>query len=99
MPVNSSHNSSKRDKLPDWEKYFCNFAHNQFLLNEMVYRHEKIMKIFKDCRRDNLNALWSLEELYVADVKEESFANVLENRLKPIYDSAKTLGYAVWLSN
>lgn len=98
MPVNSSFNSSKRDKLPDWERYFVRFAQNQFRLNEMIYTHEKLAHLFGECQRDNLNALWSLEELYIKNIERDRFVRILEDRLKPIYDSAKTQGYGIWLA-
>lgn len=97
MPVDASLNSSKRNKLPDWNKYFRDFAQNQFILNESVYRYPGINKIFGSCRRDNLNALWSAEELYLKGIEEEQFIRVLGNRLRPIYDSAHTQGYSVWM--
>ena len=98
MPVNSSLNSSKRDKLPDWERYFVRFAQNQFRLNEMIYTHEKLAHLFGECQRDNLNALWSVEELYIKNIEQDRFVRTLEDRLKPIYDSAKTQGYGIWLA-
>ena len=98
MPVNSSFNSSKRDKLPDWERYFVRFAQNQFRLNEMIYTHEKLAHLFGECQRDNLNALWSLEELYIKNIERDRFVRILEDRLKPIFDSAKTQGYGIWLA-
>ncbi len=98
MPVNGSLNSSKRDKLPDWNRYFGGFAQNQFVLNETVYRYPEINKFFQDCQRDNLNTLWSTEELYVQGIQRDKFIGVLENRLKPIYDSAHTQGYGIWLA-
>lgn len=98
MPVNASLNSSKRDKLPDWERYFVRFAQNQFKLNEMVYTYERLADLFGACKRDNLNALWSVEELYIKNIKQNQFMKVLEDRLKPIYDSAKTQGYGIWLA-
>lgn len=96
MPVNSSLNSSKRDKLPDWDAYFERFAQNQFVLNEMIYQYEKLAHFFEACQRDNLNALWSMEELYIKNIKKDRFVRVLEGRLKPIYDSARTQGYRIW---
>lgn len=98
MPVNASSNSRKRDKLPDWDRYFVRFAQNQFVLNEAIYKYEKIAQIFGECQRDNLNALWSTEELYIKNIEKNRFVKVLENRLKPIYDSARTQGYGIWLA-
>ena len=54
--------------------------------------------MFRECQRDNLNSLWSMEELYIKGIDENQFIRVLESRLKPIYDSARTQGYGVWLA-
>ena len=99
MPVNSSLNSSKRDRLPDWNTYFSGFAQNQFVLNQMIYKYERLAHMFRECQRDNLNSLWSMEELYIKDIDENQFIRVLESRLKPIYDSARTQGYGIWLAS
>lgn len=96
IPVDASLNSSKRDKLPDWDRYFADFAHNQFMLNYFIYRYPKIRKAFVNCQRDNLNALWAVEELYLNGIEKKRFVKVLEKRLKPIYDSAYTQGYGIW---
>ncbi len=98
VPVNASLNSSKRDKLPNWDKYFEGFAQNQYVLNESVYKYPGIRKAFTNCQRDNLNALWSVEELYLDGIKKDQFVKILEKRLKPIYDSAHTQGYGIWLA-
>ena len=98
MPVNPSLNSSKRDRLPDWNTYFSGFAQNQFVLNQMIYKYERLAHMFRECQRDNLNSLWSMEELYIKGIDENQFIRVLESRLKPIYDSARTQGYGVWLA-
>ena len=96
MPADASLNSSKRDRLPKWDKYFKSFAQNQYLLNVTVYRYPKVRKVFEGCRKDNLNSLWSTEELYVRGIEQEKFEYVLENRLKPIYDLAHIQGYGIW---
>ncbi len=80
-------------------KIFLRFAQNQFMLNEMVYHYEKLAHLFGECQRDNLNALWSAKELYVKNIERDRFVKVLEGRLRPIYDSAKTQGYGIWLAS
>ena len=76
MPVNSSLNSSKRDRLPDWNTYFSGFAQNQFVLNQMIYKYERLAHMFRECQRDNLNSLWSMEELYIKGIDENQFIRV-----------------------
>ena len=97
IPVNPSLNASKRDKLPNWDRYFLSFAQNQFRLNQMVYKYERLAHIFRECQRDSLNAAWSVEELYVKNIKNDQFCKVLESRLKPIYELARTQGYRIWM--
>lgn len=97
MPVNPSLNASKRDMLPNWDRYFPGFVQNQFMLNQMIYKYEKLAHIFRECRRDNLNSAWSVEELYVKNIKKNQFCKVLESRLKPIYELARTQGYRIWM--
>lgn len=98
MPVSDSLNSSKRDKLPDWDRYFIGFAQNQFVLNQLIYTYEELEHLFEECQRDNINALWSMEELYLRNINENKFIKILENHLKPIYESARTQGYGIWLT-
>ncbi len=64
----------------------------------MVYQYPEIKKMFVRCQRDNLNAIWSTEELYLKGIEERRFIRILEDRLKPIYDSAHTQGYAIWMA-
>lgn len=96
MPVISSLNSSKQDKLPIWDKYFPCFAKNQFIMNRMVYKYSAIRRAFDCCKRDNLNSLWTLCELYIEGIDEETFVATLERHLKPIYEAAHIQGYGVW---
>ena len=96
LPMEDGLNSSKRNKLPEWSKYFSGFAGNQFTLNRMIYQYDGIRKLVDDCKRDNLNSLWPLEELYLENIEDKVFEKKLESHLKPIYDSASIQGYSIW---
>ena len=96
IPTDGGQNSSKNNKLPAWKEYFPGFAHNQFILNQTVYRYTKIRDLFDDCSRDNLNDLWSTTQLYLRERDEKRFRKTLEEKLKPIYDSAFYQGFVVW---
>lgn len=96
MPMNSSLNSSKSNNLPKWDRYFKLFAHNQFIMNQLVLSNGSVKTIFLKCQRDNLVMPWSLEELYLQGQQEEVFISVLEKNLRPIYDSARMQGYNIW---
>lgn len=95
LPMDSSLNSSKSNNLPQW-KYFELFAKNQYMMYESAKSSEKIMDKFKKCQRDNLVMPWSMEELYIAENDREAFIKVLEEKLHPVYDSARIQGYEIW---
>lgn len=95
-PMEGSLNSKKNNKLPNWDKYFFRFANIQYHLYTMVFSNEQIRNLFEKCRRDNLNAIWASEELYVEGNNEEIFKNMLDHNLKPVYESAKIQGYEIW---
>ena len=95
LPMDSSLNSSKSNNLPQW-KFFELFAKNQYMMYESAKSSEKIMDKFKKCQRDNLVMPWSMEELYIAENDREAFIKVLEEKLHPVYDSARIQGYEIW---
>ena len=95
LPMDISLNSSKSNNLPQW-KYFELFAKNQYMMYESAKSSEKIMDKFKKCQRDNLVMPWSMEELYIAENDREAFIKVLEEKLHPVYDSARIQGYEIW---
>lgn len=68
----------------------------QYKMYETVFSHEQIQKVFEKCRRDNLNAMWAVENLYIPGNIEEQFTNILEHNLRPVYDAAKLQGYGLW---
>jgi hypothetical protein len=96
IPMERRLNSSKSNKLPEWDKYFSGLATMQFSLYEAIFAYPVIRKSFEKCRRDNLNAIWASETLYVEGNSREQFTNILEHNLKPIYDSAHLQRYSFW---
>ncbi len=97
MPMDSSLNSSKSNKLPKWDTYFGKYARNQFILYGMVNDDSKpqIHKRFESCFKDNLHSIWG-GELYKKGKTEEEFFNMLRKNMEPVYDSAMRQGYQVW---
>lgn len=95
-PMDSSLNSSKNNKLPNWDTYFLPFANIQYLLYDLVLEKNIYREKFCKCQRDNLIAIWANEELYIHGLSKEKFMVVLENHLRPIYDSARIQGYSIW---
>ena len=95
-PMDGRLNSSKSNKLPEWTAYFQALAENQYFLYQMIFSKELVRNQFEKCRRDNLNAIWAAETLYVEGNSEGQFKNILEHNLKPLYESAKLQGYELW---
>lgn len=98
MPMDSSLNSSKSNKLPKWEPFFKKFARNQFVMYSLVHDDNKpqIRKVYETCYRDNLHSIWANQELYRRGNSIAEFCTILEKNMQPIYDSARRQGYEVW---
>ncbi len=96
MPMDSSLNSSKSNRLPDWNIFFKRFARNQYIMYGIIYEKEEIRKLYEACFRDNLHSIWAMQELYIAGNTQEKFYGILEKNMRPVYDSAKLQGYDVW---
>ena len=96
MPMDSSLNSSKSNKLPKWDPFFAIFADNQFGMYEMVHQSPELHKRFEACYRDNLHSIWAGQELYRPGNTKEEFYNILQKNMQPVYDSARRQGYEIW---
>jgi len=96
MPMDSSLNSAKNNRLPDWDDFFIRFAKNQFVMYELVHEMEGIRKLYEACYRDNLHSIWANRELYIKGNSDIEFYNILEKNMRPVYDSARRQGYDVW---
>jgi len=98
MPMDSSLNSKKSNKLPKWDPFFDLFAYNQFLMYEMINDDAlpELRKRFEACFRDNLHSIWAGRELYRPGNSQEVFCDILQKNMRPVYDSARRQGYEVW---
>ena len=96
MPMDSSLNAAKSNRLPPWEPFFRRFAANQHLLYSQIYASPALGELFRLCRKDNLHAIWAIEDLYRPGNSRELFFGILENHLKPVYEAARRQGYEEW---
>lgn len=96
MPMDSSLNSQKSNKLPKWKPFFEKFAGNQFTMYEMVHEKDGIHKLYESCYRDNLHSIWANQELYRIGNSRDEFYTILEKNMRPVYDSARRQGYEIW---
>jgi Uncharacterized protein conserved in bacteria len=105
IPMRKSLNSSKNNKLPLWDKFFEPFAKYQFYLYGLIFPEDSskrapiIMNKFEKCRKNNINAIWASESLYIPGNSDTQFVNVLSHNLKPIYEAAHLQGYDTWKIN
>ena len=97
MPMDSSLNSVKSNKLPQWDKFFIRFAQNQYMMYELIHEKPVIRKLYESCYRDNLHSIWASQELYRQGNSKDVFYGILERNMRPVYDSAKRQGYEVWM--
>lgn len=96
MPMDSSWNSKKSNKLSKWDGFFNRFAGNQFVLYELLFKKPGIHKLYEACYRDNLHSIWANQELYRKGNSKEEFRVILEKNMRPVYDSARRQGYEIW---
>lgn len=96
MPMDSSLNGIKSNRLPRWDAFFRKFAANQYIMYELVQEKPGIRKLYEMCYRDNLHSIWASQELYRKGNSREEFYGILERNMRPVYDSARRQGYEVW---
>lgn len=94
--MDSSLNSSKSNRLPQWDRFFARFAENQYIMYELIHGKARIRKLYEACYRDNLHSIWASQELYRKGNTREEFFSILEKNMRPVYDSARRQGYEVW---
>lgn len=96
MPMDSSLNSSKSNRLPQWDPFFRRFSENQYLLYQQIQEKPGIHKLYEQCWRDNLHSIWAGQELYRPGNSQEVFDAILSRNMRPVYDSARRQGYEIW---
>ena len=96
MPMDSSLNGIKSNRLPRWDVFFRKFAANQYIMYGLVQEKPGIRKLYERCYRDNLHSIWASQELYRKGNSREEFYGILERNMRPVYDSARRQGYEVW---
>ena len=96
VPMGASVNSSKSNRLPQWDPFFVMFAENQYLMYRLIHERPGLHRRFEACYRDNLHSIWAMRELYREGNSRDRFCGILQENMKPVYDSARRQGYEVW---
>lgn len=101
-PMSKSLNSSKNNRLPSWDGFFVPFAKYQYYLYSLIFPSDPNKKSpvlidrFEKCRKNNVNAIWASESLYIAGNSDTQFMSILDHNLRPIYEAAQLQGYDTW---
>ena len=95
-PTTRDINSSKSNRLPEWELYFPRFAGLEYLSYQMIWKYEAVRNEFKKCAKEHLNDPKIEYGLYREGLGEEEFTQQLREVVYPIYLSAKTCGFSSW---
>lgn len=96
MPMDSSLNSAKSNRLPQWDPFFERFSGNQYILYQLIQEKPGIHKLYEGCWRDNLHSIWAGRELYRPGNSQDLFVSVRQKNMQPVYDFARRQGYEIW---
>lgn len=95
-PTIKSINSSKSNKLPDWE-YFEKLAKQEYEKSyKSIWKYDKVHEEFDKCVKYHINSDDIRYRLYREGLTPGEFAGELESIIKPIYNSAKNCGFGNW---
>ena len=95
-PTTKSINSSKSNNLPDWEKYFSRLCRTEYAAYETTWKNEAVHQAFDRCAKEHINSTDVMHRLYRQGLSAESFASVLEEIIRPVYNAATNLGFSRW---
>lgn len=73
IPMDKSFNSSKGNRLPNWDNFFLRLVRAQFELCTSIFESEEIQKKFEACKNFNLYFTWAQEELYRRENDQDKF--------------------------
>lgn len=96
MPMDSTLNPSKSNRLPKWDPFFAGFSKNQYMMYRQIHSKPEVHELFEKCYKNNMHSIWAERELYLQGHDYEEFRNILDKNMHPIYDSARRQGYEEW---
>lgn len=102
IPMSKSLNSNKNNRLPLWDDFFVPFAKYQYYLYSLIFpldlneKSSVLIDRFEKCRKNNVNAIWASERLYISGNSDTQFKSILHHNLRPIYEAAQLQGYDMW---
>lgn len=96
-PTTKSINSSKSNSLPSWNLYFDSLGELEYRAYELKERNEAVAKEFGKIAPYHLNNQEIRNQLYESGLERAVFKQRLEKVIKPVYETAQTLGFREWI--
>ncbi len=96
-PTTRNINSSKSNRLPDWDTYFPLLSKQEYVSYQMMWKSQAVHKEFDQCAREHINNPDVLARLYRPGLSEQEFQGQLSEILLPVYQSAKNCGFGRWM--
>ncbi|MCF0253895.1 MAG: HNH endonuclease, partial [Duodenibacillus sp.] len=95
-PTLKAINSSKGNRLPDWDPYFGRLADIEWRLYALSQRHGALEGMFARCRDKHVFSREARDGLYRRGIGREDFACALERLVRPLHQSAANCGFGRW---
>lgn len=96
-PTTKSINSSKSNSLPSWTLYFCALGELEYRAYELKSQNELVAREFHKIAPYHLNNQEIRNQLYVDGLDKCTFIERLDHVIRPVYESAQTLGFKEWV--
>ncbi|SFP98984.1 HNH endonuclease [Lachnospiraceae bacterium XBB1006] len=96
-PTTRSINSSKSNLLPSWKMYFEPLGNIEYRAYELKAKNESIAREFEKIAPYHLNNQEIRNQLYADGLTRDAFLERLEHVIKPVYETAQTLGFKEWI--
>ncbi len=96
-PTTRSINSSKSNSLPSWNIYFKNFGDIEYRAYELKEKNDAVSNEFNKIAPYHLNNQEVMNQLYADGLDRNSFIERLEHVIRPVYESAQSLGFKEWV--
>ena len=99
-PTTKEINSSKSNRLPDWESYFGPLSYAEYRSYVHIWKDEKVRQEFDRVSKEHLNNPDVKAKLYLEKgLDYPTFKKRLEDTVRPVYLSAMNSGFEIWSYN
>ena len=95
-PTTKSINSSKSNRLPDWDSYYPRLRALQYHAYETVWKYPAVHDEFNKCLKEHVNSTDVQQKLYRRDLTRDEFFGNMEGILQPVYLAAQNMGFENW---